>query len=66
MRIAKTNLIKCPCCYHLYIDKDNLMTNSICPFCYWEDDNIEDENTKSSVNECLTIKDYRDKYKLVW
>jgi hypothetical protein len=34
----------CPCCGYLTFDKDPCGTFEICPVCYWEDDNVQNND----------------------
>lgn len=40
------NKYKCPCCGYYTFDKKVGGTFDICPVCYWEDDNVQLENTE--------------------
>jgi len=42
----------CPCCSYLTFDEDLCGTFEICPVCYWEDDNVQndDPNYKGGAN----------------
>ena len=34
----------CPCCGYLTYDQEPCGTFEICPVCYWEDDNVQNQN----------------------
>ncbi len=34
----------CPCCGYLTFDEEPSGTFEICPVCYWEDDNVQNED----------------------
>lgn len=34
----------CPCCGYLTFDEEPSGTFEICPICYWEDDNVQNED----------------------
>lgn len=34
----------CPCCGYLTFDEEPSGTFEICPVCYWEGDNVQNEN----------------------
>ena len=34
----------CPCCCYLTFDEEPLGTFEICPICFWEDDNIQNQD----------------------
>lgn len=53
-------MIKCSCCGHVYEDSDNLISYSVCPKCYWEEDmSITNENDYSAPNH-HSLSEYRD------
>ena len=35
---------RCPCCGHLTLGEEGADTFEICPVCFWEDDNVQNEN----------------------
>lgn len=34
----------CPCCGYLTFDEEPCGTFEICPVCYWEDDNVQNDD----------------------
>jgi len=35
----------CPCCGYLTFDEQPCGNYEICPVCFWEDDNVQNENS---------------------
>ncbi len=54
--IAKSEGFPCPCCGFLTLDEPANNTYSICPVCYWEDDDLQNNNPDlagGANKECL-------------